>query len=196
MMTLDDGLIITFGQNLKETEERCSYAATASPFGGRKGSAKVINLKHVSLTFDCNLLCLVKFDHPYQFKNPLTLYPERWKNLTAVAKKKLQAEMLRNEFLDYLTAWEQRARQFGAEKKEICDLAEGQYHIFSRRDKFVDMISISLGPTRKTKAGGIWSDGWIAMFDIKPATAGRLRSVSALRDAFNTAARRRQPSQG
>jgi hypothetical protein len=104
--------------------------------------------------------------------------------------------MARKDFLSYLTAWEQRAQNLGAEKLELGDLTSVQFAVSIDQDEFVDMIHVSMGPPRRAGGGGIWCDGWTLFFTMESdrrdvgETIGILQTLSAFRDEFNTVARR------
>ena len=103
--------------------------------------------------------------------------------------------MSRDDFLNYLALWEKRAQNLGAEKINFNDLHSKQFAVSVSRDKFMDMLNISMGPTRRASARGLWCDTWTAFFtmnrgsqnpEVKPEL---LSTLSAFRDEFNTVAR-------
>jgi hypothetical protein len=79
------------------------------------------------------------------------------------------------------------------------DLGANQYSVWVEPQTIegvtFDMPAINLGPSRRTRRGGLWCDGWILSFTTesdRPAEGlgvGRLWSIRAFRDEFNTAAR-------
>ena len=104
--------------------------------------------------------------------------------------------MARDDFLAYLNAWEERAKELGAEKVTSRDLTSVQFAVSIHQDQSVDMLHISMGPSRRAAGGGIWCDGWTLLFateshhnpgavEVRP-----LLSLSAFRDEFNTVSRR------
>jgi hypothetical protein len=193
---LDGGEIVSFGQSLREIEELYSCKAVQMNLRcARKGIDMMIKLEHVSLEFDTGRLRGINFIDPYKFTNKPDPYVEEWKNFDAINNKKIYGGMSRIEFLEYLEVWEARAKELGIEIGDFSDLTKNQYMISSERGQFVDMIHISMGPSRNTAGNGRWADGWTLFFvvdsvhkmgDKKP---GVLESISCIRDEFNTVAR-------
>jgi hypothetical protein len=196
--TLDAGHNVFFGQSLDEVERMFGCKAIDNPSRvARKGIDKNIELNDVTLWFDTGRLAWIVFKEGYAFKYPTTPYPEIWKNCPPIAGKALHNKMPREDFLSYLSLWEQRARGLGVAKLELGDLTAQQFAVKCDQDQFIDMIHLSMGPSRRAGGGGIWRDGWTFIF-TKASTAARrgtkpglLESVSVFRDEFNTVARRK-----
>ena len=195
---LDDGKIIAFGQSLEEIEQLfgCKAVDTASRIS-RKGIDQSLKCGNVALQFDSGRLKNVGFEQGYGFGNPLTPYPEDWKNLPPIGEARISKGMSREQFLAYLKVWADRAKGLGAEPVEPDeDLSGQQYWIWSERDTFADMAGINMGPSRRARGGGLWCDSWCVFFTLESdhehsgVEVGRLRSLSAFRDEFNTVARR------
>ena len=107
---LDSGEIVAFGQDLGEVEKLFSCAAIDNPLRiARKDTDKIIKIKDATFWFDSRRLTSMDFRHPYQFRNPLTPYPEDWKNFPTIGKTKIFGGMSRDEVLWYLKVWEERA---------------------------------------------------------------------------------------
>jgi hypothetical protein len=197
-LTLDTGETLAFGQELASVEKLFSCTATDKELrlSGRAGIDKIINAKNISLEFDSGRLKRIRFSEEYRYLNPLTPYPEEWRNLPPIDNKKISNAISRDELLEYLTVWKKRAESFGMEKVEFNDMTLRQFAVSITCDRYIDMISISMGPTRRTRGGGIWCDSWGFIFSTNTALestgikAGLLQSVSVFRDEFNTAARK------
>jgi hypothetical protein len=196
--TLDDGRVLSFGQQLAEVEALFSCSAFDDPSRiAREGIDKRLRVDGLTLHFDGGRLNQMVFEGPFQFKNPLTPYPEPWKNFDVVRVNRIRNRMPRGEFLAYLHEWDQRATALAAEKVKFGDLKEGQYSIATIRHEFYDAVHVSMGPSRRAGGGGIWCDGWNIIFktvsERLPADSAEpsvLESISAFRDEFNSVARR------
>jgi len=195
---LDDGKTVAFGQRLEELEQMFGRMAVDIPVRiARQGIDKTLQAENVALNFDSGRLKQIKFEAGYEFKNAPTPYPEDWKNFVPLGSAKISGGMHREDFLAYLKAWEGRARMLGAEPVDPGgDLTDRQYSAVTDVDAFADMVVVNMGPSRRAGGGGLWCDGWILFFaqesDQQPSgvEVGRLRSLSAFRDEFNTVARR------
>jgi len=194
---LDNGKTVYFGQNLQEVQKIFSVTPVDDPSSiARKGIDKKIEIKGVSLSFDTERLSEIEFTKGYQFKTPPKPYSKAWKNFEVIDDKKVIANMSREEFLMYLAAWEERAKKLGAQKVDSEGLNENQYNVLVNRDEFMDMIHVSMGPSRMTSRGGRWADGWSVFFTtetdhkLSGTPVGRLQSISAFCDEFNTVARK------
>jgi hypothetical protein len=196
VITLDSGEVVSFGQSLRKIEKLYSRKANEIPWRyARKGIDMMIELENASLEFDTGRLKGIKFIDPYKFTNEPSPYVEEWKNFDSMNDKRLYGGMSRTEFLAYLAVWEARAKEHGVETGDFSDLTKNQYMIQSEHDQFVDMIHISMGPSRNTTGNGRWSDGWTIFFTIDSVhkmgdkKPGLLESISCLRDEFNTVAK-------
>lgn len=195
---LDDGKAIAFGQSLEELERLFGCKAVDTPFRiARKGIDKSLKCGNVVLKFDTEKLKGVEFEQSYGFENPLIPYPEDWKNLPQIGEARISKGMSREEFLAYLKVWEERAKNLGAEPVEPDENLNGQqYWVWTERDTYADMAGINMGPSRRAGGGGLWCDTWCVFFTMESdhqrsgVEVGRLRSLSAFRDEFNTVARR------
>jgi len=199
---LDDGRTIAFGQHLEEVEELFGCKASDIPIKiARTGIDKSIKTENLSLEFDSGKLKRICFEGGYEFKNPPTPYPESWKNFPVIGTAIISSGMLREDFLAYLKVWEERAKTMGAEPIEPGeDLRSDQYSVGIIQDDLLgfstDMVVVNMGPSRRAGGGGLWCDGWVLFFATKSdpeqsgIDVGRLRSLSAFRDEFNTVARR------
>ncbi|HZR19032.1 MAG TPA: hypothetical protein VFE51_17225 [Verrucomicrobiae bacterium] len=197
---LDDGRVIAFGQSLEEAEQLFGCKAVdiqLPPKLARQGIDKTLEAENVSLRFDSGKLKDIKFDGGYEFKHPLTPYPEPWKNFSAIDSAKISRRMSRDDFLAYLKVWEERAKSLGTRAVEPGeDLGAQQYAVGIVQDPFADMIVVNMGPSRRAGGGGLWCDGWCLFFTTEAdreksgVEVGRLQSISAFRDEFNTVARR------
>jgi len=204
--TLDDGKIIAFGQSLEEIEGMFGSTAIDIPLRiARKGIDKILKTESLSLEFDSGRLKRISFEGDYEFKNPPEPYPEPWKNFAAIGPTTIPGKKAREEFLTYLKAWEERAKTFGAEPVEPGeDLSSEQYSVAIMQEDLIgystDMIVVNMGPSRRAGGGGLWCDGWLLFFATESDSqqtgveVGRLQSLSAFRDEFNTVARRIPPS--
>jgi hypothetical protein len=195
---LDDGKTIAFGQSLEEVEQLFGCEAVDIPIKiARKGIDKSLKTDNISLEFDSGKLKRMSLEAGYEFKNPLTPYPEPWKNFPAIGATRISGQMFRRIFLSYLKAWDARARNLGGRRIQAGeDLADREYSIAVVRDDFADMIVVNMGPSRRAGGGGLWCDGWCLFFATESdhqrsgVEVGRLQSLSAFRDEFNTVARR------
>jgi hypothetical protein len=197
--TLDDGQVVYFGQDLTEAEKLFSAPAVdVLSRIARPGIDRMIKLENVCLRFDTGKLSRIEFNNAYAYNNPLTPYPERWKNFEVIGDKKIKKGMTRAEFLIYFEAWEKWSSLLGTENAKTGDLTGCQYSVSKDRDDYWDAFHMSMGPTRRAGGGGIWCDGWHVSFVVagelssrgKPQ-AGLLKSISAFRDEFNTVGRRK-----
>ena len=199
---LDDGKVISFGQSLEEVERLFGCEAADIPIKiARKGIDKSLKTGNLSLEFDSGKLKRMCFECGYDFKSPPTPYPEPWKNFPVIGAARISGKMLREDFLAYLNAWEERAKAFGAEPVEAGeDLASEQYSVAIIQEDLMgvptDMAVVNMGPSRRAGGGGLWCDGWVLFFatesDSKESgvEVGHLWSLAAFRDEFNTVARR------
>jgi hypothetical protein len=195
---LDDGKTISFGQSLEEIEQIFCCKAMDIPIRiARKGIDKRLKAHNLSLEFDSGKLKQIGFEGEYEFRNAPEPYPESWKNFAVIGPTKISGKMFRKEFLTYLKAWEERAKTLGAEPVEAGeDLKHQQYAVGIVEDDFADMIVVNTGPSRRAGGGGLWCDGWCLFFATESdhqkggVEVGRLLSLSAFRDEFNTVARR------
>jgi hypothetical protein len=163
----------------------------------RNGVDKSLKTENLSLEFDSGKLKRIQFEGEYEFKNPPEPYPESWKNFPALGATRIFGQMPRRDFLSYLKAWDQRARTLGGRRIQAGgDLRDQEYSIGVVRDDFVDMIVVNMGPSRRAGGGGLWCDGWCLFFSLESdhqksgIEVGRIQSLSAFRDEFNTVARR------
>jgi hypothetical protein len=165
---LDNGRTIAFGQDLDEVEQTFGIKAEDDPSPvARKGVDKLLRTALLGLEFDSGKLDTITFEQGYEFRNPPSPYPEPWKNFVAIGPMRISGGMARKDFLSYLTAWEQRAQNLGAEKMELGDLTSVQFAVSIDQDEFVDMIHVSMGPSRRAGGGGIWCDGWTLFFTME-----------------------------
>jgi len=200
---LDDGKTIAFGQRVEEVERLFGCQATDIPIRiARKGIDKSLKAGNVSLEFDSGMLNRIQFEREYEFKHSPTPYPESWKNFVAVGPARILGRTSREDFLAYLKAWEERAKTLGAKPVEAGeDLGSEQYSVGIIQDDLIgspmDMIVVNMGPSRRAGGGGLWCDGWCLFFATESdrqqtgVEVGRLQSLSAFRDEFNTVARRK-----
>lgn len=203
---LDDGKTVSFGQSLEEVEQLFGCKADDIPLRiARKGIDKRLKTENLSLEFDAGRLKRISFKGGYEFKNPPEPYPEPWKNFAAIGPTTISGKMPREDFLTYLKTWEERAKTFGAEPVEPGgDLGSEQYSVAIMQEDLIgystDMIVVNMGPSRRAGGGGLWCDGWVLFFATESDSqqagveVGRLQSLSAFRDEFNTVARRIPPS--
>jgi hypothetical protein len=195
---LDDGKTISFGQSQEEIEQLFGCKAMDIPSRiARKGIDQRLKTGDVSFRFDSGKLKQIIFESEYGFRNPPQPYPEAWKNFPVIGATGIACKMFREKFLSYLDEWETRAKASGAERVEAGeDLDERQYWVWIMRDDFADMIGVNMGPSRRAGGGGLWCDGWCLFFATESdhqrtgVEAGRLQSLAAFRDEFNTMARR------
>lgn len=194
--TLDNGKAVYFGQDLREVEQLFPTQTVDCPLPGKmKGGNKALDLGDVYLCFDNGRLRDIEFRHPYQFTNSPAPYPEHWKNLMPIGEKKIHGNIFRDEVLEYLAAWEKRAAALGVKNVALGNLSSFQYSISFERNEFRDMLHISMGPSRRAAGRGIWCDGWTLFFAVQSdfeahgEESGLLKSLTAFRDEFNTAAR-------
>jgi hypothetical protein len=165
---LDNGRTIAFGQDLDEVEQTFGIKAEDDPSPvARKGVDKLLRTALLGLEFDSGKLDTITFEQGYEFRNPPSPYPEPWKNFVAIGPMRISGGMARKDFLSYLTAWEQRAQNLGAEKMELGDLTSVQFAVSIDQDEFVDMIHVSMGSSRRAGGGGIWCDGWTLFFTME-----------------------------
>jgi hypothetical protein len=195
-LVLDDGNALCFGEEMEKVEHLFSCHAIDNPSPiARKAVDKIIKTANLQLDFDSGRLCRVTFADEYQFIRPPTPYPEVWKNFPVIGARKIYRRMPREEFLSYVSAWEQRAIGLGAEKIAFDDLTGKQFSVSIDRDSpWYDAVNISMGPSRRAGGGGIWCDGWNAIFTRRDPNGGisfvTLERLSVFRDEFNSVARR------
>jgi hypothetical protein len=195
-LLLDDGKSVRFGQDLTELERLFSCSAVDNPLRiARKSIDQVIRLNNVSLEFDSRRMRSVTFSDDYRYVYAPTPFRDPWRNLDAIGTFHIVSRMHRDEFLAYVARWEERAKEVNAKRVEFADLQNLEYAITINRDRFFDTVSISMGPSRRARGGGIWCDGWHAFFAVElkregPSVyKGSLKSLSASCDEFNTVAR-------
>jgi hypothetical protein len=195
---LADGTLIHFGQKLEDVERLLSISAVDRPLPiKREGVDKNIEARGLVLSFDTGRLNRIELQEPLHFKNPLTPYPEPWKNFPKIGGFQIHYGMSHEEFASYMTKWEERARSLGAESTEADDFEAHQFRFSFIREEFMlmHMFAMIMGPSRRARGGGIWADGWTAFFAMKAdekqgRAEGTLLSLSAFRDEFNSVARR------
>jgi hypothetical protein len=195
-LILDDGSELHFGQKLEEIECRYARSATDIPLRiARKDIDKIVDIAGVQLHFDSGLLVRVTFTKDYRFVNPPMPYPEEWRNFPEINSRRIYNRMPREEFLAYVSEWENRALALGAVKVPMGDLTGQQFAVSTLRDECADWVSVNFGPSRRAGGGGIWCDGWNAFFGPKTekeqAEIAKLERLCAFRDEYNTVARRR-----
>jgi hypothetical protein len=194
---LDDGKQVYFGQGLQEIEKMFAVSAidNTSPVA-RKGKDKIIKTHGVTFDFDTDLLSGITFSKDHQFKNSLSPYIQIWKNFESIGDKKIKSNMTHDDFVDYIEAWNKRAKELSSKEVESPDLKENEYRISFEEDGFSNAVHIAMGKSRRAGGGGIWADGWTIFFatereaELYKVPVGQLRSVSAFCDVFNTVARR------
>jgi hypothetical protein len=194
---LNGGHPVEFGDRIEDMEKMFSIQAVDNPSPvARHPRDKIIQVKNVSLEFDSGRLHTVLFKNEYAFGHDLNPYLEAWKNFPEIGSKRVFHRMCRDEFVAYVDEWEARAISLGAERVDRGDMSPSQFHISSEVDRSLNMIHISMGPTRRAGGGGIWCDGWTALFAHKreekllPHSECVLEELAAFRDEFNTVARR------
>jgi len=188
-MLLDDGKLVYFGQHIRDAERIFSCVAVDNPLrSARKGVDKQIRAGFVRLDFDSELLKQIEFREGYTFKHPPKPFTEPWKNFVVIEDQCTRAGMTREEFESYLRAWEKRAQELGARRRESGDLGEAEYRMTMTRDAFFNDVHISMGPSRRASGGGIWADDWHVFFSVDQPVA-TLKTVSAFCDQVNTIAR-------
>ncbi len=164
-LILDDGNELRFGHKQEDVERLYACQAAEHPMPmARRPSERFISLRAARLDFDRGLLKRVTFEAHDQFKNPLTPYPEPWKNFAAIESRRIYGQMPRDEFLLYVEAWKERAVALGAEQAALDELRDGQFAVAApsgrirghgRHQFWTD--------SRKTSRGGIWrcdKGGW------------------------------------
>ena len=188
---LDTGEIVFFGQSEQDVEKICSRKAIPENLSiSRKGVDTIIQLDRVTLGFDRQRLVRIEFKPGYQYENPLTPFPEQWKNLTPIDGKRICSDIDREEFLNYLARWEERALALGLFKIQRDQLAENEFSVSFEKNEVLDMAYLSMGPTRSASRRGKWCDNWTVFFtQTEAGRTPKLSSISAFRDEFNTAAR-------
>jgi hypothetical protein len=163
---------------------------------------RILETKELALTFDTGRLSDMKFLKDFDFKIPLTPYAEHWKNLNGLG---FGRDTRRGTAAGYLSTWEKRVSTLGARKIESGnDLSACEFSTYSL-DEDDDLnalgvdwsvLGIHMGKSRRAGGGGLWADGWIIDFatardaDLYQVPIGKVRSISAFCDEFNTAARK------
>jgi hypothetical protein len=194
---IGQGISVFFGQSLSEVERitRVTGRNVTLPIA-REGIDKIVALKYVDLQFDTARLVSIEFKGDFTLPGPLSPFPEEWKNLYSIEGREMRLKMTRNDVWAYLKQWEDRAKTRGYQRKDSGDLNEKEYSITDTDEDAISMIHISMGPSRRTSKGGRWSDGWSFAFTSKAEArifktkTGRLDSIRAFRDEFNTAGRK------
>ena len=199
-----DGKRFYFGQDLAEAEESFGISAKQlSPDLARvHPNHRIIETKELALTFDTGRLSNMEYLEAFDFKIPLAPYAEDWKNLNGLG---FGRDTMRGAAAGYLSTWEKRASTLGARKIECGnDLSAREFSTYSM-DEDEDLnalgidwsvLGIHMGKSRRAGGGGLWADGWIMHFatareaGLYQIPIGKLRSISAFCDEFNTAARK------
>jgi len=200
----NDGKSFYFGQNLGEAEEMFGISGKQYPpeIARVRPNHRIIETKELSLTFDAGKLSHMEFLRNSGLETALAPYAEVWKNLNGLG---FGSNTMSGEAAGYLSVWEKRVGAFGARKIEAgSDLASLEFSIYSQ-DPDDDLkvygidwniLGINMGKSRRSGGGGLWADGWIIHFatardaELSQIPVGKLRSMSAFCDEFNTAARK------
>jgi hypothetical protein len=201
----DDRKRFYFGQELVEAEEMFGMSAKQHPpeLARVHPNHRIIETKELKLTFDAGKLSNMEFLKEFNFKMTLAPYAEEWKNLNDLG---FGRNTTREEAAGYLSNWEKRASALGARKIEAGDdLASLEFSIYSSDERDLglktlgidwNVFGINMGKSRRAGGGGLWTDGWIIHFvsagdaESGKLHAGRIDSISAFCDEFNTAARK------
>lgn len=195
---LDDGNALRFGQDIEEVERIYGVRAGDLPFKNpHQDTDKWLDLPTMVTRFDSGRLKEFKFKAGYQFTQPLVPYPDEWRNLGPIESLRISAGMRRDDFLNYVAAWEKRATENGARKLDLWEMTGNDFSVGIMESETWNSVCMNMGPRRLTRAGGIWCDGWIVEF--KPSGTDPnvlvLHAITAFRDEFNSAGRRAQPLQ-
>ncbi len=192
---LHDGEQIHFGQKLEDVEKMLVASAVDNPSPvARKGIDKQIKTTDLILEFDSGRLNRIELVGSLHFKNPLTPFPEPWKNLVQIDGARIRYGMPCEEFENYIALWEKRAKLLGA-SSIAGDMNANQFHFSFTRDQFMHLFHLGMGRSRRAGGGGIWADAWAAFFatdwhEKRGNPFGGLVSLCAFRDEFNSVARR------
>ena len=195
---LGNRIEVYFGQSMSDIEGLVGKSAAPGKSPVARPSVDYeIEIPGVNLSFDTGRLQSMRFFQPYDFRIPINSYPESWRNLDRTDDHAIRSGMTKEEFMAYLRAWQAGASEAEATYSSSDDLLQdGEYEINDGRDReIVDMVSISLGPHRRTGRGGVWGDGCHIFFVIPESSAafsqkvGQLQSISVSCDKFNTCAR-------
>jgi hypothetical protein len=203
-LVTNDGKRFYFGQDLAEAEESFGISAKQLPpsLARVRPNHRILETKELTLAFDTGRLSNMEFLEDFDFRIPLTPYAEDWKNLNGLG---FGRDMTRRAAVGHLSTWEERVITLGARKIDCGnDLSAGEFSTYSSdEDEHLKILSIDwsvlgihMGKSRRAGGGGLWTDGWIIHFatardaDLYQVPIGKVRSISAFCDEFNTAARK------
>ncbi len=188
---------VRFGQTQAEIERMLKAKAVPDNSGiGRPNKDFVLSHHGIKLEFDSGRLENITFNAEFDFNIPIVAFIESWRNLDAIGGIRITSGIKKPNFLEYLAAWEARAKKLGIRRYDGNELLkEGEYSVRATEQKFMDMIHISFGPERSTGKGGSWGSG-CSIFFLTPDEAslygrkpGTVDTISVTCDEFNTHAR-------
>lgn len=188
---IDASHFVRFGQPLLEIEQVLQKQALPDDSGvGRMGKDLTLKIGGVKLDFDSGRLWGMTFSSS-SFFPPIAAFPAPWQNLNRVDSRILKIGMPRVEVINYIAAWESRAKVQGIRKIMSESLVSNdEYRIRYRKDSFAEYITILFGPERLTRNGGSWSSGVTLVLSPQVGVnMMQLESIFIYCDEFNTRSR-------
>jgi hypothetical protein len=156
----------------------------------RQDIDKIVENKEVKLEFDSGRLCGITFKDKYDFSKRASVFKNEWKNLPYFDDMPIKNGMKIEVFKKILDRWEETLIKNEHKKQQCGDLKEDEFSINRDEDEFMNSYHVNMGPSRRTKAGGLWCDSWHFNFSNKllkhPLGENRLVEVSAFCDEYNT----------
>jgi hypothetical protein len=191
----------SFGQKIEGAEKSLNTKASPTPFPPLMNRGKIdqtIDTNDFRLDFDSGYLYSITLKQPCRFQSyGLAPYLEKWKNFDSIDNFQVESNMNRDDFLHYLSLWENRAKALSIQKMPEGDLRDRQYSVSfytSDIDGLV-RIHIEMGPTRRaSNEDGVWGDGWTVFFAKRLDTSSgqnpiQLDSVKSSCDKYSTRGR-------
>lgn len=180
---------VEFGFPQEQAEKLFSKKAFGNGF-----DEKEIEIPGVILVFDKERLYEIKYGKGFDFSIPLTPFKEQWRNPPVFSDIKISYAMSYDDVKKYIDKWAARLVESGYTKKDKGEeLGEKEFLIQRNVNEYMNDIAIHMGPTRKTKGGGVWADVWRFSFTNKYADFkignNKLYEISAFEDDYNTKGR-------
>ena len=178
---LEDGTELYFGQAQTEVERLIGSTATSPSTrpGDPLLSKPRLSLAEVGLTFDAGRLAAIDYRRIIE---PPAPFPEQWKNLVALGERRITMGMTRENFAEYLVAWQSRASGLG--------LVQGkQYTVSEQNFEQVQSVNIRLASSGISAGGRRVSDTWQFSFNPRGQAPNKrwvLVSLQATRGALSS----------
>jgi hypothetical protein len=181
---IEEGKTVRFGQTVEEIQRLFPGEPTEiNQPGARTGIDRRIVAKRVNIDFDTGRVAQLHFRANFPFEaQPLTPFPEPWKNFEPMDEVRLKRQMTRDEFMVFFDAWEKRAAAMGRRR-------DADFRVIEKDGERLDTLTIWMRPSRAGPNGATWSDGWrVAFLDqgLPPNVVPKLSTITAICGEFNS----------